>query len=352
MTIAVALSGGVDSTIAAVALIEAGETVIGLTLELGDDPGARAAIEDAAAVCARLHIPHHIVPATGVFRDQVIGPFIADYATGRTPNPCIHCNRAIKFGLLMERAEKLGADRLATGHYARIAVFPDGPALCKASDADHDQSYFLFAIPRERLARIVFPLGEITKTDVRKIAKDAGLPTAHRPDSQDICFVDSGDSYTGLVTSACPRAGEAGDIVDMKGHVLGRHKGLAHYTIGQRRGLGIAAKAPLYVIALDVAANSVIVGPMEALARRRIDLSVCNWLIDPPTTPRSAMAKLRATQRPVPATVIALQGGSARVETDIPVSGIAPGQAGVLYDGDRVLGGGWIENSEQESGAG
>jgi tRNA-uridine 2-sulfurtransferase len=349
--IVVAMSGGVDSSVTAALLVERGFEVVGITLQLYDHAaaigrkGACCAgqdIGDAMRVAERLGIAHYVLDYESRFRQQVIDEFADAYCRGETPIPCIRCNQRIKFRDLLGTARDLGAAALATGHYVRRVAAPDGPELHRARDAARDQSYFLFATTRAELEYLRFPLGGLAKDETRGLARRFGLPVAEKPDSQDICFVPQG-SYARLVEALRPEAGEPGDIVDAAGHVLGRHRGVAHFTVGQRKGLGIAMAEPVYVVRLDPEARRVVVGAKAALAETRLSLNEVNWL-GPPAEPGMAVAvKLRSTQLPVSATFYrSATSGDAELVLDAPAGAVAPGQAAVIYDGERVLGGGWI----------
>ena len=343
--IVVAMSGGVDSSVVAALAARTGAETIGVTLQLYDHGAAvgRAGsccagrdIRDARAVCDRLGIAHYVFDHESRFRETVIDRFADDYAAGRTPIPCVRCNMGVKFTDLLGLARELGADCLATGHYVRRVAGAGGAELHRAVDPARDQSYFLFATTRDQLDYLRFPLGGMAKARVREIAGELGLGVAAKPDSQDICFVPDGD-YARVVRAVRPEAGEPGEIVDAAGRVLGRHRGVIHYTVGQRRGLEIGgAGAPLYVTGIDAAARRVIVGPRAALAVAAARLEEVNWLgdagDDAPMT-----VKVRSMAKPVPAT---FDGTSIRF--DAPEYGVAPGQAAVFYAGDRVMGGGWI----------
>ena len=345
--IVVAMSGGVDSSVVAALAHATGAETIGVTLQLYDHGEAvgRAGsccagrdIRDARAVCDRLGIAHYVFDHESRFRRDVIDRFADDYVAGRTPIPCVQCNMGPKFTDLLALARDLGADCLATGHYVRRIVGAAGAELHRGSDPARDQSYFLFATTAAQLDFLRFPLGALPKPRVRELAAELGLGVAAKPDSQDICFVPDGD-YAALVRRLRPEAGIAGDIVDLAGGRLGRHRGIAHYTVGQRRGLDLGGAAePLYVIRIDAAANRVVVGPRDALAVGAARLDGINRLgpLDGPLT-----ARVRSMARPVPAR---LTGD--RLAFDAPEHGVAPGQAAVLYDGDRVLGGGWIAATE------
>lgn len=345
--IVVAMSGGVDSSVVAALAARTGAETIGITLQLYDHGSAVSRvgsccagqdIRDARAVADRLGIAHYVFDHESRFRDTVIDQFADEYMRGRTPIPCVRCNMGVKFTDLFRLARELGADCLATGHYVRRVAGPEGAELHRALDPARDQSYFLFATTGEQLDYLRFPLGGMPKSEVRSIAQEVGLAVAMKPDSQDICFVPNGD-YASVVRKVRPEAESGGEIVDEEGRVLGRHKGLIHYTVGQRRGLDIGGLAePLYVIRLDPERQQVIVGPKAALAVTAARLSEPNWL--GAVENRPLLAKVRSLARPVPAR---LQGEWLRF--DAAEFGVAPGQAAVLYDGDRVLGGGWIEET-------
>ncbi len=348
--VVVAMSGGVDSAVAAALVAEAGYRAIGITLRLYD--GSRAArrgaccagsdIEDARRAAAALGIPHYVLDYEARFRGAVIAPFAESYANGETPIPCVACNQTVKFADLLAFARDLGADAMATGHYVRRIDGPDGPELHRARDAARDQSYFLFATTRAQLADLRFPLGGMTKDAVRRAAADRALPMAGKPDSQDICFVPDG-RHAALVARLRPEAGVPGDIVDRAGRVLGRHRGIAGFTVGQRRGLGIGgAREPLYVLRTEPETRRVVVGPRAALARRVVRLDRLNWLAEPLAGPREVGVKIRSTRPPAAARIAPAGVGGATVTLDDPAHGVAPGQACVVYDGERVLGGGWI----------
>jgi tRNA-uridine 2-sulfurtransferase len=349
--IVVAMSGGVDSSVTAALLVERGYEVVGVTLQLYDHGAATGRkgaccagrdVVDARRVSDRLGIAHYVLDYESRFRREVIDDFAESYRRGETPVPCIRCNQRIKFRDLLDTARDLGASALATGHYVRRVVGPDGPELHRAADAVRDQSYFLFATTRAELGFLRFPLGGLGKIETRALARRFDLPVADKPDSQDICFVPQG-SYARLVEKLRPEAGEPGDIVDLAGRVLGRHRGIARFTVGQRRGLGLPASEPLYVLRLDPEERRVVVGPRTALAQTRISLGEINWLGGFPAPGVSVMAKLRSTQPPVPATLyLATETKDAELILAAPSGAVAPGQAAVLYDGERVLGGGWI----------
>ena len=350
--IVVAMSGGVDSSATAALLVEAGYDVVGVTLQLYDHgaavgkKGACCAgqdIYDARAVADRLGIAHYVLDYEQRFKAEVIDSFAASYVRGETPIPCVECNRTVKFRDLVATARDLGAAALATGHYVRRAAGPAGAELHRAADPARDQSYFLFATTRPQLDFLRFPLGGMPKDQTRATAQRFGLKVADKPDSQDICFVPSG-SYANVVEKLRPGAAEPGEIVHVDGTVLGRHDGTIHFTIGQRKGLGVGTGEPLYVIRLEPQTRRVVVGPREALARGRVSLRDVNWLGDTPPAPagEAVTVKLRSTSRLLPASLRMAGDGRAEVRLDSPEYGVAPGQACVFYRGERVLGGGWI----------
>jgi tRNA-specific 2-thiouridylase len=353
--IVVAMSGGVDSSVAAALLTEQGYEVIGATLRLYDDgalkgkPGsccAGADIADARAVAGKLGIPHYVLDYESRFKAGVIDDFADSYARGETPVPCVRCNQKVKFGDLLDTARTLDADALATGHYARRVIGAAGAELRAAIETSRDQSYFLFATTLNQLDFLRFPLGGMPKSEVRRLARRFALPVAEKPDSQDICFVPNG-SYAGVVEKLRPESARPGAIVDLDGRALGEHRGIINFTVGQRRGLGVAGGEPLYVVSLDAEQARVVVGPKAALARDRVHIAETNWLTalsDGQTL--TAEVKLRSAQPPAPASVTGLPGGRAVVDLDSPQFGVAPGQACVVYQGDRVLGGGWIRRAE------
>jgi tRNA-specific 2-thiouridylase len=345
--IVVAMSGGVDSSVVAALAVRTGAEVIGITLQLYDHGAAVARtgsccagqdIYDARTVADRLGIAHYVFDYESRFRDSVIDRFADEYMKGRTPIPCISCNQGVKFTDLLGLARDLGADCLATGHYVRRVAGPAGAELHRAADPARDQSYFLFATTAEQLDYLRFPLGGLPKPLVRELARDLGLAVAEKPDSQDICFVPGGD-YAAVVKKVRPEAAEAGEIVDLAGNVLGRHAGLIHFTVGQRRGLDIGGQPePLYVVRIEPGQRRVVVGPKRALAIRSARLSAINWLGE---NQRDGLtAKVRSMARPAP---VRFDGDAIHFEA--PEYGVSPGQAAVLYQGDRVLGGGWIEET-------
>jgi len=355
--VVVAMSGGVDSSVTAALMAEAGYEVVGITLQLYDHgvatgrKGACCAgqdIHDARNVASQLDIPHYVLDYESRFRDAVIDEFADSYLRGETPIPCVRCNQTVKFRDLLATARDLGADALATGHYVRREAGAGGATLLRGADPDKDQSYFLFATTRAQLDFLRFPLGGMEKSETRALAARFGLPVAAKPDSQDICFVPDGN-YASIVEKLRPEAHAPGDIVDLDGAVLGRHDGIVHYTIGQRRGLGLGGRKegeePLYVVRLDPVARRVIVGPRAALGTGRITLGDINW-IGPASAPAKGMActvKLRSAMAPVAARLEPGSGGAMTVWLDEPQYGVSPGQACVFYDGERMLGGGWIQ---------
>ncbi|MDZ4790042.1 MAG: tRNA 2-thiouridine(34) synthase MnmA [Hyphomicrobiales bacterium] len=356
--VVVAMSGGVDSSVVAALLKRERYDVIGITMQLYDHGAAAARkgaccagqdIHDARRVADAIGIPHFVLNYEERFKLAVIDPFAASYLEGETPIPCVKCNQSVKFTDLLGAAKDLQADVMATGHYIASRPHNGARALFRAADEARDQSYFLFATTHEQLDFLRFPLGDMSKDETRRLAAECGLPVASKPDSQDICFVPTG-SYTQIIERLHPGAAEPGDIVHLDGHVLGRHDGIVKYTIGQRKGLGVAAPEPLFVVRLDPVQRRVIVGPREALATYRIALRDVNWLGDDPLSAHgdaeiALWVKVRSSQPPAPATLVITQG-RATVELHNGEHGVSPGQACVFYDNGepraRVLGGGWI----------
>ena len=355
--VVVAMSGGVDSSVVAAQLKAQGFDVVGVTLQLYDHGAALAKkgaccagidIHDARRVAEEMGFPHYVLDYENMFREAVIDEFADSYLAGATPVPCIRCNERVKFKDLLETARDLDADCMATGHYIQRKMGPHGAELHRAADAARDQSYFLFSTTQEQLDFLRFPLGHLPSKDAtRALAAQYGLTVADKPDSQDICFVPDGN-YAGVIEKLRPGAAEPGEIVDGHGRVLGTHRGVIHYTIGQRRGLGIGGLSePLYVVKLDVDNRRVVVGPKENLATRTVPVREINWLGDAPFTSRSEWplaVKLRSTRPPTEAVIRPLSDTEAEVDLLTPEEGVSPGQACVFYDpdGTRVFGGGWI----------
>ena len=348
------MSGGVDSSVTAALLKEQGHEVIGISMQVWDHSQANSAgeelgsccslddIHDARRVAEQLEIPFYAVNFEEEFRQLVIDDFVAEYFRGRTPNPCVRCNQSIKFELLLAKARGLGAEYLATGHYARIVAGEDGLQLLKGLDPRKDQSYFLYAMTREKMASILFPLGGMNKQEVRRLAASFRLRVAEKGESQEICFIPDND-YVRFLEEERGTGCQAGKIVDRTGKILGRHDGTYRYTVGQRKGLGIAHTHPLYVIGVDSARNEVIVGHREELYSSGLTASEMKWLIPLPTGLLAATCKIRYRHQPVACQVQPLPGGKAEVHFLEKEKSVTPGQSVVLYDGDRVLGGGWIE---------
>ena len=355
--VVVAMSGGVDSSVAAALLQEAGYDVIGLTLQLYDHGialnkkkacCAGQDIYDARQVADRLGFPHYVLDYESRFQQSVMEDFADSYLAGETPIPCVKCNQEVKFKDLLSTAKELGGEALVTGHYVRWHRGKDGgPELHRAVDPQRDQSYFLFATTPAQLGYLRFPLGGLRKEETRALAQKFGLDVAQKPDSQDICFVPEGN-YAKVVERLRPGALEAGEIVHRDGRVLGRHQGIIGYTVGQRRGLGVSLPEgdPLYVLKLDPLLHQVIVGSREDLACESLFLRDVNWLGDSSSTsPVKVSVKIRSSQEPVPATFEPTIAGKGRVRFDVPEYGVSPGQACVFYEGERVLGGGWIHQA-------
>lgn len=345
--VVVGLSGGVDSSVAAATLHRQGYDVVGVTLWLMKGKGQCCSdgMLDAARLCEELDIPHHIVDSRDVFEKNIVDYLVSGYGEGITPLPCSQCNRAVKFGPMLQYAQQeLGCDRIATGHYARITHNPDTGRyeLRRAVDPGKDQSYFLYDLDQDILAHVLFPLGDQTKSETRQMAAEFGLHTAEKPESQDLCLVETHGSMQGFLDQFL--APKEGDIVDQEGRVLGRHTGIHHYTIGQRKGLGIAAANPLYVVGLDVGRNQVIVGDRDAVYFPECTVQRVNWVsIAQPEAPIPIEVQVRYRTKAIPATLFPLADNRVRIVFEEPQFGVTPGQAAVWYEGDRVLGGGIIE---------
>jgi tRNA-specific 2-thiouridylase len=349
--VVIGLSGGVDSSAAAALLLEQGYEVIGITLKLWpQDCISRAedkccgpqAVMDARAVAHRLGIPYYLVDEAEAFQQQVIHYFAEEYKAGRTPNPCVVCNERLKFGNLIQRARQLGAEFVATGHYARLERAGDRVLLKRGRDLRKDQSYFLFSLRQEQLARALFPLGDLKKDDTRGIARDSRLKTAEKEESMEICFVPDND-YGKFLQQAGLAHKHRGDVVDVHGRVLGQHEGIEFFTIGQRKGLGVAAGKPLYVVDLDVANNRVVVGEAGLLERDIFRVERCNWIpFDAPPASLEVTAKIRYNHPGAVATVRPLPNDGAQVKLHVPQRAVTPGQACVFYQDDLVVGGGWM----------
>ncbi len=349
------MSGGVDSSVAAYLLKQQGYECIGCTMKLyqNEDAGISRAhtccslddVEDARGVAYKLGIPHYVFNFSDDFREKIIDRFVYCYENGMTPNPCIDCNRYMKFRKLAERAKILGCDYVATGHYANIVQHDGKLVLKKAADASKDQSYVLYDMDQDKLAHTLFPLGELTKAEVRRIAEENGFMNASKPDSQDICFVPDGD-YARVVELHSAKKSPDGNFVDRDGNIIGRHKGIIHYTVGQRKGLGISAGEPRYVIRICPENNTVVLGKGSELFSNTLTASDFNWIAgDAPQAEFRCKAKIRYRQAEQPATVYPEENGSVRVVFDEPQRAITPGQSVVLYSGDTVLGGGIIEKN-------
>jgi tRNA-specific 2-thiouridylase len=356
MRVVVAMSGGVDSSVAAALMAEEGHDVIGVSMQLYDQSNGERTfgsccslddLYDARRVAAAIEIPHYILNFERQFEHEVVSNFVREYAAGRTPLPCARCNSELKFATLAERARGFGADKVATGHYARVERNPTtGRYLLKrGSDRSKDQAYFLFSLTQEQLAQAAFPVGDRAKEDVRDYARRRGLPVAEKPDSQEICFIPDND-YRSFVSRETPGVARDGVIVDESGRVLGRHAGVYGFTVGQRKGLGLSSSpigAPMYVLALHPAKQQVIVGPKSSLERTMLTASGVNWILEEPSTQIRVAAQIRHRHQASPATVRALGAARAEVVFDQPQIAITPGQAVVFYEEDIVVGGGWID---------
>ena len=352
--VVVAMSGGVDSSVAAALLKAQGHDVIGLSMQLYDQSGGGAAfgscctiddLHDARRVATALGIPHYIVNLERRFEESVVADFVHEYLAGRTPLPCAHCNSELKFSELLDRASEFGADAVATGHYARVRHDPATGrwSLLRGVDPAKDQSYFLFPLTPAQLARALFPLGDMEKARVRDLARSYGLNVADKPDSQEICFVP-GNDYAAVVEQRAPDGIRPGPVVDTAGRTLGQHAGIHRFTVGQRKGLGISSRAPLFVVRIDAAAQTVVVGSKAELLRKALHATGVNWIAGAaPEGPVKADVQIRYRHTAAAATVEPIGVDQAKVVFEVPQSAVTPGQAVVFYDGDEVVGGGWIE---------
>ncbi|MBR5227425.1 MAG: tRNA 2-thiouridine(34) synthase MnmA [Clostridia bacterium] len=340
----VGMSGGVDSSVAAVLLKKAGYDVIGVTLNVWENSDGNNFAEDAKYICEKLEIPYLVVDYKKEFEQNVILPFVNEYIEGRTPNPCILCNRYIKFEALLDYANKIGAKYIATGHYSRIEQDKEtGRYYIKKSASDRkDQTYALYDLTQEQLSRVIMPLGDYTKEEIRNIAEQNGLINANRKDSQEICFVENND-YAKFIQDRFGYVSKPGNFVDSSGKVYGKNKGIIHYTVGQRRGLGLSLKHPMYVLKIDKDKNNVIIGNEKDLETTQLECKKLNFmLIEKLEKPIKVMAKIRYNAKPAPATISNVDNGNVKVVFEEPVKGVAPGQAVVFYIDDKVLGGGII----------
>jgi len=349
MKIAVAMSGGVDSSVTAALLKQQGHEVIGITMRLfaPRSSGAGSAVHDAEVVAGHIGIPHHVADFSADFSRLIIGDFIEEYRAGHTPNPCVRCNRYIKFGLLLDTARELGAELLATGHYVRKTVDTDGTRHLKtAENIRKDQSYFLYTLTQQQLQQVVFPLGDMTsKDEVRRLAREFALPVAEKSDSQEVCFIPN-DDYVAFLEENGELGRSDGDIIHLNGQIVGRHHGTHRYTIGQRKGLGIAWSEPLYVAAIDVDRNVIIVGEQQSVYSDGLQAEKLNWIVMPEADSFSTTCKIRYRHQPVACHVQLLESGNCEVTFEQPQKAVTPGQALVFYRGDEVLGGGRIVRAQ------
>jgi len=353
MRIVVAMSGGVDSSVAAARLADAGHDVVGLSMQLYDQREGMPHsfgrcctlddLQDARQVASTIGIPHYVLNLERQFQATVVDNFVSEYAAGRTPIPCSHCNSDLKFSTLVDRAAGFDADIVATGHYARVDRSPDGRfRLRRGKDRQKDQSYFLFALTQDQLAHAAFPVGDMEKAEVRAYAHQRGLPVADKPDSQEICFVPDGD-YARFVEKRLPEQDRGGVITDAAGHVLGRHDGVHRYTVGQRKGLRLSSTTPLYVLEIKADSRTVVVGDRDALDRGQCEVRDVNWTSGvAPSGPLTVGVQIRHHHEPAAALLTALEGTRALVTFEVPQRAVSPGQAAVFYDDDEVVGGGWI----------
>jgi tRNA-specific 2-thiouridylase len=346
MKIVAAMSGGIDSSVAAAILKEEGCHVIGVTMQVWPPDGPSHAVEDAKKAAGQLGITHHVIDLRDIFARKVITEFCLEYSLGRTPNPCITCNRDIKFGALLEKARELGADYIATGHYARIEMASDSGRylLKKGADRYKEQSYWLYSLTQAQLRQIILPLGKLTKEKVRETGGRLQLPAPSRPESQDICFIPD-NNYPRFLKERLPEAARPGPILDRGGNILGEHRGILFYTVGQRRNLGIAASEPQYVIGIDPEKNAIVVGGRQEIYRRELTASRLNWIaMDKPSEPIALSARVRQRHREVSATITLTADDGVRVIFEQPQPAITPGQSVVFYQGDTVIGGGIIDS--------
>ncbi len=352
MHVVAAMSGGVDSSVAAALLKQQGFEVVGVTMqvaELAEGPGGSKAIDDAREVATRLGIPHHVLDFRKILEEEVVADFCQEYANGRTPNPCIRCNERVKFGALLRKAEELGAERLATGHHARLNRDDDGLwQLRKGKDAQKDQSYFLYRLTQEQMKRVLMPVGEFTKEQVRDLARELELPIADKQESQEICFIPD-DDYAGFLRKRRPELFRSGPVLDTQGNELGQHHGIVNFTVGQRKGLGIAFGERRYVVCIDPEANAVILGTEKDVYSQAAEVDGLHWIAARPAESCLSMTVKIRHQGPAAAAVVkSLGNGRAELVFDEPQWAITPGQAAVFYQGDMVLGGGTIVRGRRE----